>query len=174
MLFSWFSVFTSVIILWLLPFRYIGYRGNSHFLFFVFCFDTTYSGLSCYPILKYNFIPSINPTLWPLALSYFSRTSEPRIWWFLIGATGKGMLWAGTQHVSAAPQTAEGSGPKGYSAGWVLCPAYLESPASDFTEMSTVAYSLLRIHLQSGHHRLPSKPSSFSCVSVFRWKSPAC
>lgn len=168
-LFSCISLFTSVITLCLLPFRYIGYRGNSIFFFFGYKLLRSFI-LHEFEILKYNFIPPISPTLWPLALSYFSKTAESRIWWFLIGATGKGMLGAGTQMCLQCLRELRTQAPRVLS--WVSpMPSIAESPASDFAETSAVAFPFSRTHLQSGLPRLPNKPGSFSCVSVFRWKS---
>lgn len=145
-------------------------QGKLHFFFF-FGYKLLRSFiLREFEILKYNFIPPISPTLWPLALSYFSKTAESRIWWFLIGATGKGMLGAGTQMCLQCLRELRTQAPRVLS--WVSpMPSIAESPASDLAETSAVAFPFSRTHLQSGLPRLPNKPGSFSCVSVFRWKS---
>ena len=95
--------------LYLLPFRCIDYRENS-ILGVVVMYNLSWSLIiRDFGILKYNFIPYINPTLWSLALSCFSRTMESRIWWFPVGATRHAV--GRNPDVSAAPQRAEGSGP---------------------------------------------------------------
>lgn len=93
-------------------------QGKLHFFFFFFGYKLLRSFiLREFEILKYNFIPPISPTLWPLAFVLLFKDCRVQDMVVSYRCHWQRHAWGRNPDVSTVPQGAENSGPKGTQLG---------------------------------------------------------